>query len=179
MTLTAEFIKCPSKGKAETRSPNWNAVLIKFINYTCVFPAKRCQILSWLKVYWDILQVVTVYILIYVYLCSQHHLVVATGRTSKRRLATCCFTPTASPGAQCRSRRTGRGWYAVVHTAVSPVPRERLVLTLTPIVHFMEPDGRYSTQRAWMSQLGAIAGATEYKWEKDWCQRKQQKHISN
>lgn len=98
----------------------------------------------------------------YVCLCSQRPLVVATGRTSKRRLATCCFTPMASPGAQCRSKRTGRGWYAVVHTAVSPVPRERLVLTLTPIVHFMEPDGRYSTQRAWMSQLGAIAGATEY-----------------
>lgn len=67
MTLTvAEFIKCPSKGKAETRSPKWNAVLINFINYTCVFPAKTCQILSWLKVCWDILQVVYVYILMYV-----------------------------------------------------------------------------------------------------------------
>ncbi len=83
-----------------------------------------------------------------------------TGRMSRRRPATCCFTPTVSPGAQCRSRRTVRGRYAAVHTASSPAPKERLTWTST--VHFMEPDSReHSTHRglgvAALSQLGAIA----------------------
>lgn len=110
------------------------------------------------------------------FLCLQRPLVPATGRTSRQRPATCCFTPTVSAGAQCKSRHTGRGRYAVVHTASSPAPKERLTLTLTFTVHFMEPQGREYTESlgvALLSQLSAIAGATVYgmQVEKDWCQR--------
>lgn len=78
------------------------------------------------------------------FLCLQHPLVTIIGRTSKRRLATCCFTPTASADAQCRFRHTGRGRCAVVQTAVNSLPKEGLALTPT------EPEGRFSTQRAWL-----------------------------
>ena len=101
------------------------------------------------------------------FLCSQRLLVPATGRTSRRRPATCCFTHTESPSAQCRCRHTGRGRCALVHSVSSPAPKEPLGLTLTSTVHFfMEPDSReYSKQRARMdlkllSQLSAIAGTT-------------------
>lgn len=130
-------------GWRETVSPKWNVVIINLINCTWIFKMSAVK-----KVNWETLLVVS-FIFKSNSLCSQRPLVLTTGRMSRLRPATCCFIPTVSPGAQCRSRHTGRRRYAVVHTASSPALKERLMLTLTSTVHFMEPDSReHSTQRA-------------------------------
>lgn len=83
------------------------------------------------------------------FLSLQRPLVLRIGRTSKRRLATCFSTPTLSQSAQCRSRPTDRGWCAVARTVTSQAPKVTEWLPQTSTVHFTEPHGSNSPQRAW------------------------------